>query len=37
MTKHSEECQNTKYGAEQIRREIHSVEILGSHSHVSEK
>lgn len=36
MTKHSEEFQNTNYGAEQVRTEIHSFEILGSLSHVSE-
>jgi len=36
MTEHSEECQNTNYAAEQVRTEIHSFEILGSHSHVYE-
>jgi hypothetical protein len=36
MIKHSEECQNTNYEAELVRREIHSFEILGSQSHVSE-
>lgn len=34
MIKHSEEYQDTNYGAEQVRTEIHSFEILGSHSHI---